>query len=149
MFNAPVRSDRRGPATAARAGTALRGNQISQPVLKKDPSPAVRRISNRLRGVGAAATVLACVVALAPVPAAAGVGNEHADGCFSPIMDQDSRELVRLGVSEVVPGAVLAQSAPGCPPADRSPSIAMNKMGDCIVEFPFPDRPFAPGSPCA
>ena len=149
MFNAPVRSDRRGLATVARAGAALRGNQIRQPVLKKDPSPAVRRISNRLRGVGAAGSVLVWVVALAAVPAGAGVGNEQAGGCFSPIMDQDSRELVRLGVSEVVPGAALAQSAPGCPPADRSPSTAMNKMGDCIVEFPFPDRPFAPGSPCA
>lgn len=149
MFNAPVGSDRRGLATVARAGAAVRGDQISHPVLKKDPSPAVRRISNRLRGVGAAGSVFVCVVALAAVPAGAGVGNEQAYGCFSPIIDQDSRELVRLGVSEVVPGAFLAQSAPSCPPADRSPSASMNKMGDCIVEFPFPDRPFAPGSPCA
>ncbi len=148
MFNAPVRSDRRGLATVAHAGAALPGNQVSPPVLKQDPSPAVRRISNRLRGVGAGSVVV-CVVALSAIPAGAGVGNEQTDSCFSLIMDQDSRELVRLGVSEVVPGAVLAQSAPGCPPADRSPSTSMKTMGDCIVEFPFPDRPFAPGSPCA
>ena len=100
--------------------------------------------------MGAAGSLLVWVVALAAVPAGAGTGKQ-ADGCFSPITDQDSRELVRLGVSEVVPGAALALPAPGCVAAYSSPStsLKLGAMGDCTVEFPFPDRPFAPGSPCA